>query len=362
MDAIAFENVDVVFGSPAARRAAFELLDAGADRNTVLQRTGAVVAVRDATLCIDRGEICVLMGLSGSGKSSLLRCVNGLNRVARGRVLVGGRADGGPVDAEEAPIDVAACDAATLRRLRTGRIAMVFQQFALMPWRTVRENVGLGLELRGLGRADRDRLVDEKLALVRLEQWADKRPHELSGGMQQRVGLARALATDADILLMDEPFSALDPLIRGHLQDELLELQRTLRKTILFVSHDLDEALKLGTHIAIMEGGRIIQYGRPETIVTRPATDYVEAFVANVNPLNVLCAASLMRRPRPGEAADLERIRDRAVGPDTPMRELAALARSRGGPFPVVDAGGTVLGVVGEAELWDGLLRRRAGD
>jgi glycine betaine/proline transport system ATP-binding protein len=238
------------------------------------------------------------------------------------------------------------------------RIAMVFQQFALMPWRTIRENVGLGLELRGMTRAERDRRVDEKLALVRLDQWAEKLPHELSGGMQQRVGLARALATDADILLMDEPFSALDPLIREHLQDELLDLQRALRKTIVFVSHDLDEALKIGTHIAIMEGGRIIQYGRPEEIVTRPATDYVRAFVANVNPLNVLCAVSLMRPARADEAVD----RERAVGPDTPMRELVALARDRGGPFPVLDETGTLRGMVGEAEIYDALLRRRDGE
>ena len=349
MDAITFEHVDVVFGTPATQKAALGLIDQGADRNRVLEETGAVVGVRDATLCIDEGEICVLMGLSGSGKSSLLRCVNGLNKISRGRVLIADR--GGQVD-------VASCDAATLRRLRTDRIAMVFQQFALMPWRTIRENVGLGLELRGLPRAERERLVDEKLALVRLDQWADKKPHELSGGMQQRVGLARALATDADILLMDEPFSALDPLIREHLQDELMELQRALKKTIVFVSHDLDEALKIGTHIAIMEGGRIVQYGRPEEIVTRPANDYVRAFVANVNPLNVLCAVSLMRPARDGEDLD----RGRAVGPDTPMRELVSLARERGGPFPVLGPDGTLLGVVGEPEIYDGLLRRRHGE
>lgn len=349
MVAITFEHVDVVFGNTAGRKAALELIDQGADRSRVLEETGAVVGVRDATLRIDEGEICVLMGLSGSGKSSLLRCVNGLNTVSRGKVLI---ADGGGT------VDVASCDAATLRRLRTDRIAMVFQQFALMPWRTIRENVGLGLELRGLSRTERDRLVDEKLALVRLDQWADKHPHELSGGMQQRVGLARALATDADILLMDEPFSALDPLIREHLQEELLELQRSLKKTIVFVSHDLDEALKIGTHIAIMEGGRIVQYGRPEEIVTQPANDYVRAFVGNVNPLNVLCAVSLMRSVRAGEDVD----RDRAVEPDTPMRELVALARERGGIFPVLDGSGTVLGMIGEPEIYDGLLRRRSGE
>jgi glycine betaine/proline transport system ATP-binding protein len=185
-----------------------------------------------------------------------------------------------------------------LREIRQKRVAMVFQQFALLPWRTVRENVGFGLELRGIAKAARDAQVDAKLAMVGLTTWADKYAHELSGGMQQRVGLARAFATDADILLMDEPFSALDPLIRAKLQDELLLLQSQLNKTIVFVSHDLDEALKLGSHIAIMDGGRVVQYGRPEDIVLRPANDYVREFVANVNPLNVLTAYNVMRDAR----------------------------------------------------------------
>src|SRR3546814_6008309 len=200
------------------------------------------------------------MGLSGSGKSTLLRAVNGLNKVTRGKVMVrdgSGREGGGMVD-------VASCDAGALRRLRMNRVAMVFQQFALLPWRTVAENVGLGLELRGMGKAERETIVEEKLALVGLSQWKDKYAHELSGGMQQRVGLARAFATDAEILLMDEPFSALDPLIRDHLQDELLALQQRLRKTLIFVSHDLQEALNLGRHIAIMEGRHLVQDGKPE--------------------------------------------------------------------------------------------------
>ena len=281
----------MVFG-PAPQRA-LPLIDEGRSREEILEATGQVVGVAGASLEVAVGEICVLMGLSGSGKSTLLRAVNRLVRPTRGRVLL---AD------EGGQIDVARCDRSTLRRLRTGRIAMVFQQFALLPWRSVAENVAFGLELRGTPKAERERIVRDRLALVGLERWAAKRVDELSGGMQQRVGLARALATDADILLMDEPFSALDPLIRDRLQDELLELQKRLRKTILFVSHDLDEALKLGSKIAIMEGGRIVQTGSPEEIVLRPADDYVRSFVANVNPLNVLRLEAVMR-PLPRTAA-----------------------------------------------------------
>ena len=289
--ALEFQDVDILFPHAPGRRGAraveqaLKRLDKGATRDELAAECGVILGVAGASLAIEPGEICVMMGLSGSGKSTLLRAANGLNPVTRGRVLV---AD------ENAPIDVVRCSAADLRRLRRLRVAMVFQQFALLPWRTVRENVGFGLELRGVPPAERQRIVAEKLELVGLGQWADKHAHELSGGMQQRVGLARAFATDADILLMDEPFSALDPLIRDKLQDELLELQARLKKTIVFVSHDLDEALKLGSTIAIMEGGRIIQAGAPEAIVTRPATDYVRSFVANVNPLNVLRLSSLM--------------------------------------------------------------------
>lgn len=281
--AVSFKNVDIIFGD--AQEKAIELLDKGNDRTQILEATDAVLGVADCTIDIHEGEICVLMGLSGSGKSTLLRAVNGLNKVTRGVV---------DIAHEGGHIDIASCDATTLREMRTSRIAMVFQQFALLPWRTVEENVGLGLELKGMTKDEREPIVIEKLKLVDLLQWKDKYAHELSGGMQQRVGLARAFATDADILLMDEPFSALDPLIRNHLQDFLLDLQRELKKTIIFVSHDLDEALKIGNHIAIMEGGRIVQYGEPEDIVLNPSNEYVAEFVAHMNPLNVLQGSSFM--------------------------------------------------------------------
>jgi glycine betaine/proline transport system ATP-binding protein len=291
--ALEFRKVDILFpaspGRGGRRRvaAALDLSDKGSTRSEIADQTGVIVGVSDASLAVGEGEICVLMGLSGSGKSTLLRAANGLNQVTRGEILV---RDG------EAMVDVGACGPATLRRLRRLRVAMVFQQFGLLPWRTVRENVGLGLELRGVSRAERRAVADEKLCLVGLSQWADRYASELSGGMQQRVGLARAFATDADILLMDEPFSALDPLIRAKLQDELLELQARLRKTILFVSHDLDEALKLGDRISIMEGGRIIQTGTAEDIMLRPADAYVTQFVAHMNPLTALTAGMVMRR------------------------------------------------------------------
>jgi glycine betaine/proline transport system ATP-binding protein len=285
--AVDFKNVDIVFG--AARKEALALVDSGATRQEILEKTGAVLGCAGANLTVNEGEISVLMGLSGSGKSTLLRAVNLLNVPARGNVMV---KDG------DRMVDVAACDAATLRNIRQTRVAMVFQQFGLLPWRTVAENVGFGLELSGVPDAERKARVERQLKLVGLDQWASKYAHELSGGMQQRVGLARAFATEAPILLMDEPFSALDPLIRTKLQDELLQLQAELKKTIIFVSHDLEEALKIGSHITIMEGGRIVQTGAPEDIVLRPANDYVRDFIANVNPLSVLTAWNVMRDRR----------------------------------------------------------------
>ena len=390
MAAVEFKKVDIVFGDEAV--AALGLLDQGKTRDEIHEATGNVLGVADASLAVGEGEICVLMGLSGSGKSTLLRAVNGLNKVIRGEVLV---------QDEGKQVDVASCGPQTLRHLRTNRIAMVFQQFALLPWRTVRENVGFGLELRGMGEAERNKIVDEKLKLVALDQWADKYAHELSGGMQQRVGLARAFATDADILLMDEPFSALDPLIRDRLQDELLALQQSLNKTILFVSHDLDEALKIGNHIAIMEGGYIVQYGRPEDIVLNPANGYVADFVAHMNPLNVLRGGSLMTPAeklnrdgetvvldqdghlrltldsggapkevsldqRPGRIVPYEDGMDMdaldhdvivTADPDMRMRTAIELRHATGRPVILV-SDGKMVGVCGDEEIYRGILRQ----
>ena len=302
--AVEFKNVDILFArAPGrdgrkAKARALAALDAGGTRTEIQDKFGVVVGVAGASRSVAQGEISVLMGLSGSGKSTLLRAANGLNTVTRGHVLV---SDG------ESTIDVATCGPAEMRSVRRQRIAMVFQQFGLLPWRTVRENVGFGLELRGDAAAARRSIVDEKLELVGLSQWAERYVSELSGGMQQRVGLARAFATDANILLMDEPFSALDPLIRGKLQDELLALQERVKKTILFVSHDLDEALRLGDKITILQNGRIIQTGTAEDIVLAPADDYVAEFVRHMNPLDVLTGSMIMneRANMPGDGASL---------------------------------------------------------
>ena len=282
--AVSFQHVSIVFGDNPYR--ALPLMETGQSRSDIQKATGQVLGVHDCTLDVAEGEILVLMGLSGSGKSTLLRAVNGLNPIVQGDVLI---------HAKDQMISVPKASARQLRQLRTKNVAMVFQAFGLLPWRSVRENVGLGLELAGVGKAERARRVAEQLELVGLSQWATRKVGELSGGMQQRVGLARAFATEAPILLMDEPFSALDPLIRTKLQDELLQLQSQIKKTIIFVSHDLEEALKIGNRITIMEGGRIVQSGSPEDIVLRPANDYVRDFIANVNPLSVLTAWNVMR-------------------------------------------------------------------
>ena len=311
-------------------------MDRGQTRTEIQKATGQVLGVHDCSLTVNRGEISVLMGLSGSGKSTLLRAVNGLNPVVRGRVMV--RGAGGE------PVDVVTCGPESLRALRRGAVSMVFQQFALLPWRSVVENVALGLELAGEPKEKRLAKAREVLATVNLQDWAEKKVSELSGGMQQRVGLARAFATDAEILLMDEPFSALDPLIRNRLQDELLQLQEKMHCTIVFVSHDLEEAVKLGNTITIMEGGRIVQTGRPEDIVLKPANGYVADFVAHLNPLE---RADRRRRhgrrrragrpgadARPGRAAPrraaaLRRPRTRRSGSAATARSRAGSARAR---------------------------------
>ncbi|MBK9049990.1 MAG: glycine betaine/L-proline ABC transporter ATP-binding protein [Chloroflexi bacterium] len=272
-----------LFGpNPASVR---PLLAQGVSKTDILTQTGHVVAVQDVSFAVRPGELFVVMGLSGSGKSTLVRCLSRLIEPTQGEILVDG-------------VDVVGMDAAALRELRRHRMSMVFQRFGLFPHRRVLENVAYGLEVQGLERTARLKKAMELIDLVGLAGWGQKYPHELSGGMQQRVGLARALAVDPQILLCDEPFSALDPLIRREMQDELIRLQKMMHKTIIFITHDFLEAVKLGDRIAIMKDGVFVQVGTPQEIVSRPADGYVREFTKDVPRVKVLTAQEVMR-PRP---------------------------------------------------------------
>ncbi|MEU8529683.1 MULTISPECIES: quaternary amine ABC transporter ATP-binding protein [Streptomyces] len=314
---------------------AVEKLARGADRDE-LRSDGTTAAVIDASFVVEPGQIFVVMGLSGSGKSTLLRMLNGLLEPTSGRVLFDGE-------------DVTALSARDLRAVRSKKISMVFQHFALFPHRNVLENAAYGLEVQGVPRAEREKRAAEALELCGLAGWEKSWPDELSGGMQQRVGLARALATDADLLLMDESFSALDPLIRRDMQDQLLELQQRLGKTIVFITHDLNEAMRLGDRIAVMRDGRIVQLGTAEDILLRPADDYVASFIQDVDRSRVLTAAAVMTDPDTnvaGDACGCETVR-----PDTPVAELCAVSARVPHAVAVKDANGAVLGVVPQSRL-----------
>ncbi|HEV7275643.1 MAG TPA: glycine betaine/L-proline ABC transporter ATP-binding protein [Devosiaceae bacterium] len=275
-------DVFKIFGNDP--KEALRRLREGEDKQTIFEATGQTVGVQNASFEVGEGQIFVVMGLSGSGKSTLVRMLNGLIRPTGGEILIDGE-------------DVASCSEATLRRIRREKIAMVFQHFALFPHRTIAENAAYGLKIKGIGAAERRQRAVATLDQVGLGAWADSLPSELSGGMQQRVGLARALATDPQILLMDEPFGALDPLIRKEMQEELLVLQRRLKKTIIFITHDLNEALMLGDRIAIMKDGRFVQVGTAQEIVSNPADDYVSAFVADIDRGRVFTAAHVSDDP-----------------------------------------------------------------
>ncbi|MGW5332071.1 quaternary amine ABC transporter ATP-binding protein [Streptomyces bauhiniae] len=319
-------------------------LEEGADRDE-LRAEGSTAAVIDASFAVAPGEIFVVMGLSGSGKSTLLRTLNGLLAPTAGRVRFDGQ-------------DLTALGDRELREVRAHKISMVFQHFALFPHRSVRDNAAYGLAVQGVPRAERERRADEALALCGLAGWEDSWPDELSGGMQQRVGLARALATDADLLLMDESFSALDPLIRRDMQDQLLELQKTLHKTIVFITHDLNEAMRLGDRIAVMRDGRIVQTGTAEDILLRPADDYVASFIQDVDRSRVLTASAVMDTDVRGDEADCA---CETAAPGTPFTELCALSARLSHPVAVLDADRAVVGVVPESRLV-GFLGDEGGD
>ncbi|MFF5921383.1 glycine betaine/L-proline ABC transporter ATP-binding protein [Streptomyces flavochromogenes] len=326
-------------------------LAAGETDREELRAEGTTAAVVDAGFTVEPGQIFVVMGLSGSGKSTLLRMLNGLLEPTAGRVLFDGR-------------DLTALSPRDLRTVRSTKISMVFQHFALFPHRNVLENAAYGLEVQGVPRAERETRAAEALELCGLSGWEKSWPDELSGGMQQRVGLARALATDADLLLMDESFSALDPLIRRDMQDQLLVLQQRLKKTIVFITHDLNEAMRLGDRIAVMRDGRIVQLGTAEDILVRPADDYVASFIQDVDRSRVLTASAVMT----GGATPADCPAGcgcRPVGPDTLVADLCAVAARAPHPVTVQDSDGSVLGVVPTERLlavMGGLGARDAGD
>ena len=298
------KNLSKIFGKNVKQ--SIELLDEGKKKEEVLKATGATVGVNRATFKVNQGEIFVIMGLSGSGKSTLIRLINRLIEPTEGSVTIDGE-------------DLATMNKENLRRVRREKLSMVFQKFGLFPFRTILENTVYGLEVQGIPKEKRLKKAKEALNLVGLGDYIDQYPDQLSGGMQQRVGLARALANDPEVLLMDEAFSALDPLIKKDMQDELIDLQQKMKKTIIFITHDLDEALRLGDRIALMRDGSIVQIGTPEEILVNPANDYVERFVQDVDRSKVLVAENIMRRPetinidKHGPRVALERMREEGL-------------------------------------------------
>lgn len=293
-----------IFGKRVPR--AKELLKQGKTKSEILKETGATIGVDRASFEVESGEIFVIMGLSGSGKSTLVRMINRLIEPTEGSVLIDGE-------------DLMQIDKKALREVRRKKMSMVFQNFGLFPNRTILDNTAYGLEIQGVDKTTRTQKAAEALTLVGLDGYGDQYPTQLSGGMQQRVGLARALANNPEILLMDEAFSALDPLNRSDMQDQLLDLQETMHKTIIFISHDLNEALKLGDHIMIMKDGEIVQTGTPEDILTKPADEYVEKFIENVDRSKVYTAGNVMIRPttinieKDGPRLALKRMRENEV-------------------------------------------------
>ena len=300
MAKIEIKNLSILFGPEKSR--AKKMILKGKSKQEILKETGCTVAVRNANLEIEEGEMFVIMGLSGSGKSTLLRCINRLNEPTMGEIRVNG-------------IDITRSSDKELLQIRRKELAMVFQHFGLLPHRTVLNNVSFGLELQGVPKQEREKKALESILQVGLKGYENQRVDELSGGMQQRVGLARALANNPEVLLMDEAFSALDPLIREQMQDELLLLQEKMKRTIVFITHDLDEAIKLGDRIAIMKDGVIVQVGTPEEILTDPANDYVTRFTESVDRGRIVTASSIMlRQPIV--------VRVKRDGPETILRKM----------------------------------------
>ena len=337
--AIKLEGVWKIFGE-RDEEAMVAISAEGLSKREVLARFDAVVGIADVSFNVHRGEIFCIMGLSGSGKSTLIRHINRLIEPTAGRVEVLGQ-------------DIMHLSEPELRAMRSQKIGMVFQHMALLPHRSVRDNVAYPLEIRGIPKGRRWEISQYVLSLVGLEGFEDRFPSELSGGMQQRVGLARALASDPDVLLMDEPFSALDPLIRRQLQDQFKTLSEQLAKTTIFITHDLDEAIRLGTRIAIMKDGRIVQIGTPEDIVTHPADDYVRDFVQDISKLKLVFAHTIME-PIKSDAAE-KFAQSPRVSKDSDLDHLVDVSITTPHPIVITDAEGRDIGVVSKDRLLRGI-------
>ncbi|MBS1377982.1 glycine betaine/L-proline ABC transporter ATP-binding protein [Parabacteroides sp.] len=333
MTKIEIKDLSILFGPEKAK--AKKMIKQGKSKQEILKETGCTIAVRNANLEIEEGEMFVIMGLSGSGKSTLVRCINRLNEPSMGEIWLSGRYITSLSDKE-------------LLQIRRKEMAMVFQHFGLLPHRTVLSNIAFGLELQGVPKEEREKKAYESIAVVGLKGYENQRVDELSGGMQQRVGLARALANDPEVLLMDEAFSALDPLIREQMQDELLDLQEKMKRTIVFITHDLDEAIKLGDRIAIMKDGEVVQVGTPEEILTDPANDYVTRFTESVDRGRVVTASSIM-------LTQPIVVRIRKDGPEAIIRKMR---EKRLYALPVI---GTDEQFLGEIRLKDVLRLRKEG-
>lgn len=329
---IVCRNIWKIFGTYPERT--LENLDRSLSRAEVQAQTGHVIGVNDVSFEINKGETFVVMGLSGSGKSTLVRCISRLIEPTAGEMIIDGE-------------DIMGYNDAQLTELRRFRMSMVFQHFGLFPHRKVIDNISFGLEIRGMNKKERKTRAMEVLKKVGLDGWADHYPRELSGGMQQRVGLARAMAVDPEILIFDEPFSALDPLIRREMQDELLNIQSEVHKTMIFITHDFLEAIKMGDHIAIMKDGVVVQIGTPEEIVANPVDDYVREFTEDVPRYKVLSVGKIMREASDGiKSNGAQRVKE-----DAKLDSLIDIAIAANGPLAVVDDQDNIIGEIDQAMI-----------
>jgi len=336
MSKIEIRNIYKIFGNHPDQ--ILPMVKEGANKEQVMEETGHTVGLDNVSISVKKGEIFVCMGLSGSGKSTLIRHINRLIDPTAGQVTVDG-------------VDVLSLDDKEILDFRKKTMSMVFQRFGLFPHKTVIENVAYGLEIQEMPEAQRKEIAQGQIDSVGLQGFENQYPAQLSGGMQQRVGLARALATDPQILLMDEAFSALDPLIRSDMQNQLVELQSKLKKTIVFITHDLDESLKLGDHIGILNGGRLVQVGRPEDIIMNPADDYVRAFVKDVNRSKVLRAKTVMTKIDKFDASTINASSTYKYDEDTFIEDLVPKVLKDRSTIEVIDKTGNTIGYISSDEL-----------